>query len=603
MHDTGIKHTGPIAAIATFASYIATAGYDNRIILWDASTRKAIARGMHDHLVNHCCFSSDGKLLASASSDFTARIWEVPTMRLRAVLDGHTDDIDMAVFSPDDQWVATCALDRTIRIFDLTGRCQAVMTGHTGNIISVAWRQDGQTLVSSSVDGTVREWDVATGQCIHCHQDGIRTDSFAIAEDGVIYAADDQGRIVVIQSNPLEESLENTAPRMTFHPAHRAGIKKIVYDATHQRLVTISYDRTLAMWAIQPDHSVSLIRQTPYPNIIWARSAAFLSAHQIVLGTFGSTYAIYDALRDSWDLAGVEADASINAVLVSNDQQWSIGDAGVLHRNGQPVAEMGSLCNFLVAFDGLILTGGQAGQVLNANTGEAFYEHHSPLNCGAAFFRKGIPHVAIGAYTGEILVFVQPVPGQLSLETILHPFSSAVKGISASETSLFSVCAGMDIAWFDLETLSQTRWVNKAHERIANACCRADKTGFASIGRDRKLRLWLESGDECYDTPHPNSVKCICANADNTILVSGAYTGTVAAFDLKTRTWIGFDRPTDAGISSISYDQSTGLFWASSYDGKLHPLDYQREQQTLVSDMYIEGLSLEAFCMIEDRVA
>ena len=150
-------HTGPIAAVASFDHYIATAGYDNKIILWDQSNKQALAVAHHDHLVNHCSFSNDGNFLVSASSDFTARIWELPSLRLKTCLSGHTDDIDMAVFSPDDQWIATCALDRTIRIFDLSGHCHKILRGHTGNIISVAWRPDGKSLVSSGVDGTVRE--------------------------------------------------------------------------------------------------------------------------------------------------------------------------------------------------------------------------------------------------------------------------------------------------------------------------------------------------------------------------------------------------------------------------------------------------------------
>lgn len=555
-------HVGPIAAVAAFGSYIATAGYDNKLILWDAKRRKAIARACHDHLLNHCAFSSDGKLLASASSDYSARIWEVPSMRLLTCLSGHTDDVDMAVFSPDDQWVATCALDRTIRIFDLSGQCHQILYGHTGNIISVAWRPDGKRLVSSSVDGTVREWDVQSGECVACHQDGVRTDSFAIASDGVIYAGDDRGRIVTIQDTQME-----------FHAAHKAGIKKIVYDETHQRLVTLSYDRTLALWAIGADHAVSLIGRSICPALIWVRSAALVDANQIVLGTFGSQYALYNADTETWDLDGVVPDSSLNSVLVTSENRFAIGDAGLLFRNGLSLNNIGSLCNFLAETRGLVLTGGHEGQVYNALTGATLYEHHSPLNCAATFVRHGLSHVAIGSYTGEILIFVQDKPESLRLEHTIRPYENAIKGLSVSNNRLFSVCASTDIAWHDLEDFQLVRRVNKAHERIANGCCRAGATGFASIGRDRKLRLWLEDGEEVYNSPHPNSIKCICANDDFTIIMTGAYTGTVAAFDLKTRSWISFDRPTASGISGLSYDAQTRRFWASSYDGNLYELE------------------------------
>ena len=166
---TTLAHTGPISSVDAYASYVATAGYDNRVILWNADTRTALSQGRHDHLVNHCEFSHDGRYLATASSDYSARIWEVPGMRLTCVLAGHQDDVDMASFSPDDQLIATCALDRVIRIFDIRGQLLKALHGHTGNIISVRWTDDGKKLVSSSVDGTVWEWCVETGEQLVCH--------------------------------------------------------------------------------------------------------------------------------------------------------------------------------------------------------------------------------------------------------------------------------------------------------------------------------------------------------------------------------------------------------------------------------------------------
>ena len=62
-----MNHSGPISCVASHGAYVATAGYDNRVILWDAATNKALAQGIHDHLVNHCSFSSDGLWLVRLS--------------------------------------------------------------------------------------------------------------------------------------------------------------------------------------------------------------------------------------------------------------------------------------------------------------------------------------------------------------------------------------------------------------------------------------------------------------------------------------------------------------------------------------------------------
>src|SRR5687768_5649867 len=105
-----IKHRSPISGVDALGDrYVATAGYDSQLILWDSKNRHSLARAQHDHLVNQCRFSASGDLLVSASSDYTARVWSVPWLRPISVLNGHQDDVEMAVFDPDTTRVATAS--------------------------------------------------------------------------------------------------------------------------------------------------------------------------------------------------------------------------------------------------------------------------------------------------------------------------------------------------------------------------------------------------------------------------------------------------------------------------------------------------------------
>ncbi len=557
-----MKHTGPISSVATYGPYVATGGYDNRVVLWDSATGKALSRGMHDHLVNHCAFSPDGKWLVSAGSDYSARIWEVPSLRLQAVLTDHADDVDMAVFAPDNGFVATCALDRAVRLFDLSGRCLKTFWGHTGNIISLLWSQDGKRLVSSSVDGTVREWDIEKGIQVSCYDlDGVRTDTIAMDRQGRIIAGDDLGRIAIIAEGGLH-----------YHAAHQAGIKKIVFCEQRQLLASLSYDRTLALWHISETGELTERQRTIMPATIWPRAAAILGNDQLVAGTFGTTYAVYDWCQDSWHTDGVEAGDGINAIALHREGIYTVGDSGTVFKNGNAFSHLGSLCNFLLSAEDHLFAGGQLGQLFDVNSGRILYQHHSPLNCGALFYRAGSPHIVIGSYTGEMVVFSLHADTTIRLEKEIQVYENAVKGIVANREQLFSVCASTDIAWHNCNDLSLAFKTTKAHEKIANACCKVGENGFASVARDKTLRIWIDGSDEVYQTPHAHSVKCICASADGRSLMTGSYGGTLAAFDLPTRTWTAFERPTTAGISSISYDPVQHYFLAASYDGGVYPL-------------------------------
>ncbi len=196
-----MKHFAPISGIASFAEqYVATAGYDNQVILWDAPRKQALHRVFHDHLANQCAFNASGTRLVTASSDYTARVWEVPSMRLKAALVGHRDDVEMAAFNPAGDLIATCSRDHTIRLFEAeTGACLRTLEGHSADVISISWSADGQQLVSSSDDGTIRRWNVQTGEQVErIDLGGVETDTIALASDGTIFAGDDEGRLTVI---------------------------------------------------------------------------------------------------------------------------------------------------------------------------------------------------------------------------------------------------------------------------------------------------------------------------------------------------------------------------------------------------------------------
>ena len=556
-----MHHQGPIAGIAAHGNLIATAGYDNQIILWDALCHEALARAHHDHLVNQCAFSSDGRFLVSASSDYSARVWEVPSLRLHTVLRGHGDDVDMAAFSPGDRRIATCALDRCVRIFNLAGNCLHEMHGHTGNVLSLAWSLDGQYVVTSSVDGTIRKWDTNLGIEVQTTHLDVRSDSVEFGSDGILYAGDDRGRIAIIVDGEAQ-----------FVQAHRAGVKKIALDTRQGILVSLSYDRTMVVWRIGGAQHLQELTRSTLQEPIWARAATVLDDGRIATGTFGSTYALFDPKTSTWDLQGVAAGPAINAVLCVNHRIYSVGDAGVVCINEKPVARMGSLCNLLVSAENRVFTGGQLGQLFDADTGKLLYEHHSPLNCGVAFLKNGAHHVAIGSYTGEILVFILQADGCLALNTSLSVFENAIKGLSYSEGQLLSVCASTDMAWHRTQDWALVKTVSKAHERITNACCSIGKGQFASVSRDRTLRLWGNGPCEIFPSAHPNSIKCMGVNTEKTWLLTGSYGGTVALFDLVRRQWSSLKRPTGSGISSITWNEVNSQFLAASYDGNIYPV-------------------------------
>lgn len=554
-----IAHTAPISGVSTHEGFICTAGYDNQVILWDAKSHVAVARGFHDHLANQCEFSPDGTMVVSAGSDGSARLWSLPDMRLVRVLAGHTDDVMKAAYSPDGQSIATCSYDGTLRAYDLYGNETFVFRGHKGLIETFDWASDSLTLVSSGTDGTVKTWCAKTGTLLN-NRSGFEhdLDTLVAMADGTLFVGGDDGSIV-----GFTDSDRSTTQ------AHRSGVKRLV--ARGDLLLSLGYDQQCAVWKRQGLALTEIARST-FPSHIWARAAAFINDAEVAFGTFGSTYAVWNRLDGTWTSDGYAASISLNSVTVGAEGvRYAIGDAGILFREGVAIGGPGSLCNCSIESNGRVFAAGHLGTIYDVTAGASVYSASAPINCVTRVPAPMGDILVFGTYKGSLLVFRSEGPQLHHFKTI-DLGCNAIKGVCQGRGVLFCGSADGTLSILDAHSLEVRHRIQNAHDGILNGVAPyAD--GFGTISRDKTLRLWDDDGrcKRVVPSRHKHSIKCIASNTDGSLLATGSYGGSLDVYSVATGTWIGkTQRPTTSGISSLTWDERTSRFLASSYDGSVY---------------------------------
>ena len=82
-------------------------------------------------------------------------------------LDGHSNGVNSAQYSTNGKMIVSASRDKTVRVWDMSsGECVQILAGHSGWVYCAQYSPDGQKIVTASADKKVRVWVDAKMKCV-----------------------------------------------------------------------------------------------------------------------------------------------------------------------------------------------------------------------------------------------------------------------------------------------------------------------------------------------------------------------------------------------------------------------------------------------------
>jgi WD40 repeat protein len=189
----------------------------------------------HSHDVVSVEYGRDPTRILTSSSDGTARIWDVSSMRELFVLSGHPRWIQWAVWSPGGERVLTGGNDKTVRLWSAKDGAH-LATYEERDPYRLGWSPDGAWWVAGGHDGELRFHDASTGALIETSN--VHTDRIY----AIVMSPD--GRRMGIGGFDGTVSVWDTAARKLMFVVrdHEGEVSSVAFSADGQWMLTAEAD-------------------------------------------------------------------------------------------------------------------------------------------------------------------------------------------------------------------------------------------------------------------------------------------------------------------------------------------------------------------------
>ena len=218
---------------------IASAGSDNTIKIWQRNGKLLhTLRGHRDSVID-VAFSPQENILASAAEDNTVKLWSADG-ELKNTLRGHLGSVHRVVFSPQGDLLASASGDKTVRLWNRQGGLVNVLFGHEKEVLAVAFSADGQTIATGDRSGTLRLWNRA-GKIL------LTISAHSLPIRGIDFSPDGR-RIVTGGDDNLAKIWQLDGREIEVLTGYDAPVTDVKFSPDGKIIATSSWDKSIKLW-------------------------------------------------------------------------------------------------------------------------------------------------------------------------------------------------------------------------------------------------------------------------------------------------------------------------------------------------------------------
>jgi len=488
-------------------------------------------------------FSSDSKLVASASTDHTIKIWDSETGAQIRTLAGHAREVNCIAFSPDNTLLASGSNDfpKPIRIWNvLTGHAQVLK--HPAQVNSVAINRNGRLLATGDIRGTIVLWNLLSGELLRSWEaHGGKVSSLAFGPDGNTLASASNDNWVKLWDT-------STCTLIKSFPAHIA-LTSVAFSPDGSTIAAGGSFALIKRWVVASGGELKDIRTGPYPSYESVSSIAFSPEKLLASGTILSGHPNTPRTVKLWD---VETGEEIEAFRSFIYQRSVLSLA--FSPNGKMLAVGGdSDAISLVAVEEtrqrLVLQG-----------------HAAAIN-SIAFTPDGKSLVA-GAEASAIKQWDLTQRASQAVRN-LEGHIGYVNAVAISPVKNVLLSGGTDqtVRLWDLSTES-SRILYRHDGAVKCVAFRKDGNVLASGGDDKRIVLWNVQTGEMLFPPleHDDSINMLAFSPDGKMIASASSDMTIGLWSVSDGHLIKKFRAHSNEVECIAFSPNGQLLASGSVD-------------------------------------